>query len=237
MSVPDNPDSRFSGRAVVLSDGGTGGSSGGSSINAEGSLPLSYSTVFPYDTKVVSATIPSIATNTRYVLTANVGTLVNSKQAIIGFFTSTTPDSSIQNLTTDNSNIALEGQLPIGPHLNSISNNYAAHPVLLTSNVSSRLMFICEDYTKATRLGAKASKENYGSPASNLPYGFTYSGLNVGVLFGWYANKGVIGINRHVEMESGWLTQSGSDTIVNIAFYNRDSSSSSSLTIKIAVFE
>lgn len=186
------------------------------------------------------ATVPIITANTRYVQTFNMGTLKNKTKALIGF----------------NQSASLAGRF-MDPGLSTLLFSSTGYFQPGISSDVTNLVLAYDDYTKARRFmhiisAPNAEKYGAGSNVRNDSYngtlgyyGDTYSTMNIGRLVGWYEYSGLIYgavhpsgyFSKKIELESVWLTQSGTDTIVNAALYNRDSTSTSTVSIRCYVFE
>ncbi len=195
------------------------------------------------DITVVSGTIPAIPADSRQVVQVTLGELKNPRQALIGFFLSTTADADIQAKKINASGTSFEGELKIsgeGGNPNQLIRAPFIFPITRHyTDVCTNQLFVTEDYRDASRFFSIGSNELYGASLSfpnALPI---YENLGVGVLVGYYsiAGTGFILLDKKIELESAWLTQSGNDTILNLALYNRDTAANTSKDFKVAVYE
>jgi len=210
--------------------------------NASGvtDLPFFRRRYTPSNMKIVSFTIPAIDPSTRSVVTVNLGTLVSKKNAIVAFFASSALDFEIQNLTIANAGFAKNFRAPTGAPQPTVLFD----PCGLSAGFTANMLIVTEDYRLAVRPQTiAASTELYYNGSAtvgmNGVYGITYGAMNIGVLFGYYtfSGAGAFQLNKKIQMESAWLTQSGVDTVLNMAFYNFDTAANGTLTLKVAVYE
>lgn len=188
-----------------------------------------------------SVTVPIIPANTRYVASFNVGVLRNPSKALVG--------------------IVAGALSPIGHPLEFSGDLQILNPATPDPNVIagldlSKLIYATTDYTKSRRFAAMPASSTTTEAYGNTPlpvktfnvalgvYGMSYSSMNVGVLFGFYSYSGVVRSvfnnyfnTRKVELESVWLELSGADSLVKLAFYNRDSSATSAGSMQCLVYE
>jgi len=213
---------------------------GGKAINDNFKLLAYYRRAIPKHVNVVGVVIPAIAANTRYVLTLNVGQLKNPNLAIVGFFTSATADADIQNLVFSSNNgvdRVLKNSVRIAPNVDPTDARLIITPILNPA-ATQRMMIVTRNYQDATRC-APSFGENYHGFSSGFSCSYSYAAMNIGVLFGYYilTGIGVLQLNKKIEMESAWLSDSGTDSILNIAFYNRDTAANTALSLKVGVYE
>ncbi|PCJ18274.1 MAG: hypothetical protein COA96_16775 [SAR86 cluster bacterium] len=198
--------------------------------------------VHPSSVKAASITFAGLTGSTRRVDTVNVGPRRNKQRQIIKLFTSSAVDAEIE---------AMESSATSGDEfkdqqiLTGANNGGPPIAVLIEAGgISEGVLVATPDYNGAMRGEGRApasGRELYGAGAgTDMPFGWNYAAMNVGVLVGWYgvaAGGGFALINKHVQLESVWLTQSGADTIINFALFNSDVSTSAAKTIKIGVYE
>ena len=107
------------------------------------------------------------------------------------------------------------------------------------------ILFVAEDYSKARRytsnpIAPEGGGEKYDA-ASAMPDGLTYEDIGIGVLVGWgeYAatDYGVLGLDKKVQLESCWLTQSGDDTLLHMAVKNVDAAPNTSYGVNVIIYE
>ncbi len=195
--------------------------------------------------KVASGTVPVILTAVRTVVTVNLGVLQNKTRAVIGFFPAAVSDNDIkyfkQRPTTKNG----FGGLNVQPEGNAdfCFANLAetVYPCFNLTNMFN-LLLVTENYLKATRSCAPLTESINASTDFHVDWNgkLTYEGINKNVLVGWYtsAGTGPLGLSNKTQLESAWLTQSGSDTVLNMAFKNVAASGSNlALNFKVAVYE
>jgi len=188
--------------------------------------------------KVASGSVPAIDAATRVVVTVNLGVLKNKTKALIGFYNATLTDDQIKNRSYEQASFNVLKTAPaalIPLHPFQPVNGFIPN---VTVDSYMNYLIVFEDYTKANRIVGAAGQEKYDA-STDLPYGIDYATLNVGVLCGWYSydNSGVLGLNKKVQIESAWLTQSGVSTVLNIAFKNVDATPNSVKDFKVAVYE
>jgi hypothetical protein len=191
------------------------------------------------DIKVASGTIPAIDPDTRVVVQVDLGIINKKEQALVGFFPSSISDSDI---TKGIVSFGLSNFLKVNTSLGSpimLKSKYLSD---LTPIVYQHYLLVFEDYTRARRAGIPSSNSGNAelyNDSVQLPKGYSYSDINVGVLCGWYSfdNSGTLSLDKKVQMESSWLTQSGDNTILNIALKNVDALANTSKDFKVAVYE
>lgn len=168
-------------------------------------------------------TLPAIPSATRSVITLTLGDLGNPNSLLLGFYLSTIADGDVPKT------------LPVF----SVGQAFSTHGSVESGYGSIYMVLVNSDYTTTRRLAISypTSGEVYGAAGTALPLGRTYSDIGVGVLAGYYsyAATGVFGINKKVQCESLWLTQSGASTILNIALYNADTTTSTAKDVKVAI--
>lgn len=180
--------------------------------------------------RVASGLIPAISASAREVVTLNLEVLSNRTHALIGFYTSDVPDDQIR--------AGLNPNAPLNPYSSytlSVINVQDKYNFAESSLKS--LLYVSEDYNDAMKF-YNANPEKYGANSS-MPFGFTYESIGVGVLVGWYSlsSTNFWSLDKKLQIESAWLTQSGSNTILNIAFYNTDVAANTSGSFKVGVYE
>jgi len=187
--------------------------------------------------KVLSGTIPAIPADSRQVIQVTLGELINPTCVTVGFFKSTANSAEISIpgfkdlLATRQGGTG--GTFP--PSFN-ILNTFI--PPFTEDGFISNFFRVFEDYTKAMTAYAQHEFTMYGASGASMPVAYIYEELGVGVLLGYYVNgEGVFMLDKKIELESLWLTQSGSDTILNFALYNRDVAANTSKDFKVAVYE
>lgn len=189
--------------------------------------------VFP-DIKAFEFVIPVIPAGSRVVTQLNLGELNDNSKALICFIKDT--------LTLDQ--ITKNQIHPSGGAYQSLAGSS------LTPNNSFPFVY---DYSSGAWLNVFESyldthllaHNNYSNVFSDaaalvpLDLGLNYSDINQNCLVGWYSitNHGVLDIDKKVLLQSAWLTQSGNDTILNIAFLSVDTLDSTSKTLKIALYD
>lgn len=177
-------------------------------------------------TLVGTWTTSAITAGQRSLQTLDLGIIGNPAYALLGIYPTSIADADIPKV--------LPGYISA---IYWAANNGASVDVL-PNNASGALMLVSEDYTKTTRMTIPlAEKYGAGSGTAMPALGRTYTDFGVGVLVGWYstASSGVMGINKKVQIESMWLTQSTTHTILNVAFFNTDVADSNTVSVKIAV--
>lgn len=168
-------------------------------------------------------TIPAITAATRSVLTITLGNFGNPTNLLVGFYLSSIADATI-----------LKG-LP----------SFTTGQVIVTSLFSDGyypanqyMILVSENYTRSMRLTApKGDTNEVSATGTPLAYGKNYTDIGANMLFGFYglAAGGAFAVDKKIYMESCWLTQSGSNTVLNIALYNTDVAANASKTVKVAV--
>lgn len=190
--------------------------------------------------KAVYGVVPAINAGVRYVLQINVGVLQNRERALIAFHQYQNDHSEIPEIIKGLIQPKINaGQLCYGLSPAVVSKSLSDNYLLLFSSYEN-VFYITKDYTKSTRFIQPVGfgdTEKYNE-SSVLPTGRTYSEIGVGILVGWYSvNNSMVLTGNKSQIESIWLTDSGNDSIVNVAIKNVDSTPSYNSNYTLAVYE
>ena len=193
------------------------------------------------------ATIPAISADTRSVLEIVISkTLINPRRVLIGFFTDSAIDAEIQlrkvvfmgaYFLKDGLSLYAGGNEWI-PQILRNTSKYT-----LTDTIKPRFLNVTEDYTKGEKFvtnDVSVGKMKYGAGAgTDLPSGFTYADIGVGVLSGWYGipGTGFLTVDKKIELESAWIETVASVTTLSLALYNRDVAPNTPKGFTIGIYE
>lgn len=189
--------------------------------------------------KVIPITVDTpLDADSRAVFQFNLGVLANKEKAFVALFDASEDDAQIEA-------IDLNGTLTTwsGDTGTNVGSKYPNAPILKGVALASRLtnttnlIMVTKDYQKAltfTHTGVS------GEAGDSFPEGFyTYENMQREALVGWYstAGTGVFSYDKKVEIQSMWLEDSGDDSILNIAVYNRDKAEAkTNASFKLAVY-
>ncbi len=169
----------------------------------------------------------TLAPSERKVLTVNMGSELKHKDNIVFQVL------GLDRLASDYPNDALEEWVTLSdtyPHVSPGAWGKATFactrfPQINRSEREPALM-ATYDYTKAMRRHLRhraGDRYETDKNGQDMPTGYTYEDIGIGLLVGAYWNSGFGGVYNvpSAQMcESVWLTKSGDDIILNIAVYN-----------------
>ncbi len=209
----------------------------------------SYIKSIGYDNNLVKCfyvQIPIISVGERIVIQQNLGDLINPNRCAVGFFkyeVSELDSTIIEAGLKAPNNVGVIYPLLTGNQCFVIPKNISDNfDFRLTDAILSNMLFVTKDYTKAMRLvsplGSDVSSTEKYDTNSILPAGITYEQIGAGVLVGWYAysNYNAL-VMKKIQIESAWLSDSGTNSVLNIAIKNVDSTDTTAQKITLAIYE
>lgn len=200
----------------------------------------------PDDIRVFAIATPAMATGpaAREVLDINLGVIRNPKCVLFGFFDAGSADAVVKGNRVVTGATAADYILDGAELLNPDATSGFSEIGLWQNGAGCRNTLLAfEEYEQASRLTAPWSDEKFGAGAGANAAGYgtdtTYAQLGVGSLVGWYSwdSNGALSLGDKVELQACWLTQSGRETHLHIAFVNNGAAPVAAVNFKIAVYQ
>lgn len=191
-------------------------------------------------------TIPAITVGSTITHQVNLGVLQNKTAVLIGVNVDNDIDQTIlDGFGTSYFTNVIGGSTNWDP---KTATNKILRSFYRGGIINWQTMVVYEDYLQSKRnftpyalIDPITRAEAYGPSQTILPYGLTYGDIGVGVFVGYYADSfppsGVFQIDKKVELQAAYLTQSGNNTILNLVLTNQDSVNSTAKDCRVIVYE
>jgi hypothetical protein len=189
------------------------------------------------DIKVATGTIPAIDADTRVVVEVNLGELTNKTSALIGFFLSTGVDAEIQSMIISSGGSKLKDDMQLFGGAVNAAPIYPVFNLLARASLTYHTLRVTENYAKTMKFQVADINQKQDADVT-VGTNIVYENLN-NVLVGFYSTGGTgfLKLDKKVQLESAWLSQSGDDTLLHIALKNVDASANTAKDFKVAVYE
>lgn len=198
---------------------------------------------------LVPTTIPAITVGSTITHQVNLGVLQNKTAVLIGVNVRLELDQALlDGFGTSHIGPVIQGLSIVNLNPKTATNKTLFDFSQGTGNYR-QTMLVHEDYLQSERYFTPWLNdtppvnfyEGYGPSQTVVPYGLTYGEIGVGVFVGYYTNKpsfsGVFELDKKVELQAAYLTQSGNDTILNLVLTNQDSADSAAKDVRVMVYE
>jgi len=199
------------------------------------------------DVKLASGTIPVIAAaGGSETITVNLGELNDPNEVILMFFSSSVSDEDVTKLYGNGKvpNVDSALRLTQGSVTTELTTlMFSKYGVsCFGDNVAAKLLTVFEDFNKTTRWRQANVMEYIDASITVMPSnGFTYEDIGNGVFLGFSkltSDSPIMGsTNKKVVVNKVWLTQSGSETILNFQMTNFNTTDTTSFDFKVAVYD